>query len=159
QLVRLAGRWGSGGLEKYGAEITASLKSTAGDEAKADTPRADAARQWIELQPDDEQAVETLLGLITPRASPELATGLVEAVGQSTAPRAGRDLVARLGTLTPAARPAALRQLLGRADWTLALLGGIDEGKVRLDQLSLDQKQALAAHRDRRIAARAKELL
>jgi putative heme-binding domain-containing protein len=56
--------------------------------------------------------------------------------------------VASLAALTPAARPAALRQLLGRADWTMAMLTGIEEGKVRLDQLSLDQKQALAAHRD-----------
>jgi putative heme-binding domain-containing protein len=159
QLVRLAGRWGSGGLEKYAAEIAANLKATAFDESKPDAARAGAARQWIELRPDDEPAVQALLALITPRVSPELASGLIEAVGQSTAPRAGGELVASLAVLTPAARPAALRQLLGRTDWTLALLAGFEAGKVRLDQLSLDQKQALAAHRDRRIAARAKELL
>src|SRR5262249_54071848 len=126
QLVRLAGRWGSGGLEKYAAEIAANLKATAGDESKPDAARADAARQWVELHPEDDPAVQTLLGLITPRTSPELATGLIDAIGQSTAPRAGRDLVTSLATLTPAARPAALRQLLGRADWTRALLDGIE---------------------------------
>jgi putative membrane-bound dehydrogenase-like protein len=159
QLVRLAGSWGSGSLQKYATELAASLKAIAGDEAKPDAARADAARQWVELHPEDQAAVQALLGLITPRTTPDLASGLIEAVGQSTSPRTGRDLVEALAALTPAARPAALRQLLGRADWTLALLGAIDEGKVRLDQLSLDQKQALAAHRDRRIAARAKALL
>jgi putative heme-binding domain-containing protein len=103
--------------------------------------------------------VQTLLDLTTPRTSPELATGLIEAIGLSTSPRAGRDVIDRLGTLTPAARPTALRQLLGRADWTALLMDGFEAGKVRLDQLTLDQKLALAAHRDRRIAARANDLL
>jgi putative heme-binding domain-containing protein len=49
--------------------------------------------------------------------------------------------------------------LLGRADWTAVLLEGFEGGKARLDQLTLDQKQTLAAHPDRRIAARAKALL
>jgi uncharacterized protein len=159
QLVRIAGPWGKGALEEYAAEVAAGLRATVEAETKPDAARADAARQWIELRPEDEDAVQTLLGLITPRISPELATGVLEAVGRSSASRAGRDLIDRLASLTPAARPAALRLLLGRADWTVSLLSAIEEGKVRLDQLSLDQKQALASHRDRRIAGRAKALL
>jgi putative heme-binding domain-containing protein len=84
---------------------------------------------------------------------------LLEAIGRSTSPRAGGDLIDRLATLTPAARPEALRQLLGRGDWTTALMEAFEGGKARLDQLTLDQKQALAAHRDKRIANRAKALL
>jgi putative heme-binding domain-containing protein len=38
-------------------------------------------------------------------------------------------------------------------------MDGFEAGKVRVDQLTLDQKQALAAHRDRRIAGRARVLL
>ena len=71
----------------------------------------------------------------------------------------GAILVDRLGALTPGVRPVALRVLLGRGDWTAALLEGVEGGKVRLDELSLDQKQALAAHPDSSIAGRAKRLL
>jgi putative membrane-bound dehydrogenase-like protein len=159
QLVHLAGGWGRGDLEKYAAEIAAGLRATVADASKPDAVRADAARQWVELRPDAEGVVQALFGLITPQIAPELATGLLEAIGRSAAPQAGRNVIDRLAALTPAARPAALRQLLARRDWTILLLDGVEEGKVRLDQLTLDQKQALAAHRDRRIAGRARELL
>jgi len=49
--------------------------------------------------------------------------------------------------------------LLSRGDWTLALIDGVDQGKARLSELSLDQKQALAAHPNRRIAGRVRRLL
>src|SRR5262249_5360252 len=48
---------------------------------------------------------------------------------------------------------------LDRAAWTTALLDALDKGTVQLAELSLDQKQRLASHRDRTIASRAKKLL
>jgi putative heme-binding domain-containing protein len=49
--------------------------------------------------------------------------------------------------------------LLARSEWTTPLLDAIEQGKARLADLSLDQKQALANHPSRRIADRAKRLL
>jgi hypothetical protein len=68
-------------------------------------------------------------------------------------------LVERLASLTPTARAAALRVLLSRPESTRALLEGAEKGKVQLTELTLEQKQALAAHPDRQIAAQAKKLL
>jgi putative heme-binding domain-containing protein len=65
----------------------------------------------------------------------------------------------RVEGLTPGVRPAALRALVGRGEWTDALLDAAERGKVRLAELSLDQKQALASHPDRRLAERARKLL
>ena len=45
---------------------------------------------------------------------------------------------------TPAARSLAIRILLNRPASTRALLDAIDKGTVRLADLALDQKQALA---------------
>jgi hypothetical protein len=56
-------------------------------------------------------------------------------------------------------RPAALRILLGKTQWTRALLEAMGRGEVQPSDLSLDQRQALAAHPDRRVSWRARRLL
>jgi putative heme-binding domain-containing protein len=159
RLVGLASRWGNNGLARYSAEIAAGFLATARDESRPETERAAAARQLIELRPDDADATSRLLDLLSPRTPPGLAAGLVEAIGRSEAPSVGTLLTDRLGAMTPNVRQAALRALLGRSDWTAALLDGVAQGKARLDDLSLDQKQALAAHPNRRVSARARRLL
>jgi putative heme-binding domain-containing protein len=88
-----------------------------------------------------------------------LASGLVEALARSESAQVGQALTDALPRLTPAVRVAALRVLLAKTTWTLALLNAIQQGKVQLADLSLDQKQALASHPDRQIANRARRLL
>src|SRR5206468_2948121 len=68
-------------------------------------------------------------------------------------------LVGRLGGLTPSARAAGLRVLLARPEATRVLLAAVEKGGVSIGDLTLDQKEALAQHPDRKIAARAKKLL
>lgn len=159
QLILLAERWGSKGLEKYAGEVAASLLAAAREESKPDQARIDAARQLVEFRKTDTQTAQDVLALITPRSSPQLASGFVAAIARSGSPNVGAALVGRLDSLTPALRPEVLRALLSRADWTTGLLDGVDGGKVSLSDLSLDQKQALAAHPDKTIAERAKALL
>ncbi|HEX8199825.1 MAG TPA: c-type cytochrome, partial [Isosphaeraceae bacterium] len=158
-LVGLAIQWGSQRFEAEAARVAATFLASAQDESTPRAERVDAAGQLIRFRPSDPAAVEALLGLITPRTAPALASGLIAAIAQSQAPEAGPALVAALPTMTPAVRPDALRVLLGRSDWTEALLHGVEQGAIKLSQLSLDQKQALAAHPDGAIAARAKGLL
>ncbi len=49
--------------------------------------------------------------------------------------------------------------MLGRSDWVPAFVDWLEHDPARLSELALDQKQALAAHPNRDIAARAKKLL
>src|SRR5207245_7580441 len=49
--------------------------------------------------------------------------------------------------------------LLTRPDWTRSLLDEVDTGTVQLAELTLEQKQALAAHPDQRLRGRAIALL
>ncbi len=88
-----------------------------------------------------------------------MTAGLIEAVGRSEAAEIGAALVKATPSLTPTARTAALRVLMSRAEWTAALVDGLDQGKLQLADLSLDQKQSLASHADKALAARAKKLL
>jgi putative membrane-bound dehydrogenase-like protein len=158
-LIRLATLWGSKAFEKYAAETMTTLLALVGDEKAGDSARSDAARQLIGFRPNDEQIVEKLLLAITPRTPPEVTTGLLDALGGSQATNLGPAVVKQLAGWPPSARAAAVRLLLGRPEATRALLDGLDKGQLQLGELALDQKQALAAHPDRQIAARAKRLL
>src|SRR5207247_7010807 len=116
------------------------------DDKAGEAERIAAATQLIDLRHSDADAPEQVLELITPRTSPELAQGLLEAVGHSDSPAARDALVALLPALTPGGRAAGVRVLLGRADWTEALLDALQKGKVHITDLSLDQRQSLMSH-------------
>jgi putative membrane-bound dehydrogenase-like protein len=159
QLLTLAARWGSKVLDKYAAEIAAGFLSEANDPRASDDRRIAAAARVIDFRKNDPDTAAKVLDLLTPQTSPELARGLLDAVGHSEAPAVGAAIVEHLPALTPAVRPAALHVLLARADWTEALLGALEKGSVQLVELSLDQKQALAAHPSKAVAERARALL
>ena len=158
-LINLAARWGTKSLAKYSAEIADGLLAIVKDSSKTDEARADAARQLIEFLPSDAAPAKACLGLITPRTSPTLAAGLIEAVSKSDSPETGGAMVDALPTLTPNVRSQVVRSLLGRESWVGAFIKGVEDGKLRLSELSLDQSQALSVHPNREIAARAKALL
>jgi putative membrane-bound dehydrogenase-like protein len=158
-LIKLATAWGSKGFDKYAAETTAALFAVVADAKAGDTARANAAHQLAEFRPNDEQVVEKLLDVITPRTSPELTAGVLEALSASQAANLGPSVLKQLGGWPPSARAAGVSLLLSRPESTRALLDAFDKGKVQLSELTLDQKQALAAHPDKQIAARAKTIL
>ena len=102
---------------------------------------------------------QALLKLIMPRTSAELATGIVDAVALSTAPQVAENILDALAGMTPAGGSERSRLCWAASDWTAALIGALEKGLVRPGELSLDQKQALAAHPDKALAARASQLL
>jgi putative membrane-bound dehydrogenase-like protein len=159
QLVLLSERLGSKALAKYAAEIAAGLLTEVTDEKASASVRVAAAVRLIDFRPTDAAAVKKLLALVTPRTSPELARGILSAVGHSEAPVTGQALADLLPSLTPGVRPAAVRVLLGKTTWTPALLEALEKGRVPLSELSLEQKQALAAHPNPTVARRARTLL
>lgn len=159
QLAKLSKSWGSQALEQYAAEIVDALLVQVADSKRPAADRAAAARELIAYQPQSADAVTRLLELITPQMAPEAASGILTALGGSTAADVGPLLVARAQSLTPSARQTAIRVLLARPQTVAALLDALDGGELQISDLSLDQKQALAAHPDRRLQRRATELL
>lgn len=158
-LVSLGETWGSKRLKEHAAKLSARWWATLDDNAQSDEARGEAARQVVAFQKSAAEPAERVLAIITPRASSELAAGLIDAAVQSESPEVGAALAESLGSMTPASRPLVLRALLGRTAWTPALLDAIEGGQVQWAEISLDQQQSLAAHRDKRLAARAKTLL
>jgi putative membrane-bound dehydrogenase-like protein len=159
KLLRVAVTWGSTRLEKYVGEILVSLRKTLEDDKAAEKDRIGAARQLVELRPDDAQETASLLALLTPRTSPTFAAGIVDLLGNSASPTSVAALGAKLPTLPPSVRSAALRAMLSRPESTKIVLDSLDKGIVQLTELSLDQRQALASSKDKQIAFRAKKIL
>jgi hypothetical protein len=159
QLIRLASLWGSKELEKHAGEIGAALLASASDADASIRERIAAAQQLVGFQPADGEVVTKVLGLVTAQAAPELAEGLIAALSQSTAENVGPELIARVPSLTPAARDAAYRALLARPETTVALLDAVEAGRASLADLTLDQKQALGNHPSRRLRERAVAML
>ncbi len=159
RLLKLAALWRSERFESAIETITASLKEVVGNEEQPDEVRINAARQIVEFQSRDAKSVEGILDALTPRSSPKLSAGLIESLGQSESATVGELLVQRISSLAPSGQVAAQRVLLQRPQWTLALLAGVEQRRVTLRGLSLDQKQSLANHPNKQIAARAKKVL
>ena len=159
QLLGLASRWGVKGLDEYTAQLARDFLAAASDEKKPESSRVDAARQLIELRKTDPKAARDVISLVKPKTTPELAVGLISAVARSDSAEVGSAIVDAMGPMTPAASKASALVLLGKTEWTNALVNGIEGGKVPLSLLSLSQTQALAAHPDKAIAGRAKALL
>jgi putative membrane-bound dehydrogenase-like protein len=159
KLLKLASTWGVKGIDAQLAEITKAAFATVADVKAKDADRAAAAQQVVEFQPDGEDAAKALLDAVTDKTSPALAAGIFDALSQSKAKTVGPAVVGKLKDLQPAARPAALRLVLAKADSARAFLDTVEAGTLRFDLLALDQRTALASHPDRALADRAKKLL
>jgi putative membrane-bound dehydrogenase-like protein len=158
-LASLAGRWGlAPRFEKALAGLRQTLLAVITDEKRSEKERIEAAQRLGQMQPD-RAVLESLLGEVTPKVSPTLASGILDAAGQATSPELAPVLVERWNQLTPRLRQQAAAILLGRPAWSAALLDAMDKGTVSASDLSLDQSQQLTNHPDRKLAERARVLL
>ncbi len=151
RLAQLARRWGSDRFEKYLSELADSLIAIVEDSQTAATERLAAAGRLAEMQMLDGPTVDRLLETISPQTPPDVAAGLVKALEQSEADEVADALLSRFPNLTPAVRGVGIQVLLRRPSLSRALLQGIEQGRVELSELTLDQKQSLSAHPDAEI--------
>jgi len=159
RLVALASKWGSRELDQIAAQLAKELLATIKSD-KAESPsRAAAAEQLIALRPSDPAVAESLLEAISPRESAELNAALLDAASNSQADETGEAIANVMPGMTPSIRAQAIVALLRKAEWTGALLGAIESGSIQLAELSLDQQQNLAAHPDKQLARRAKQMI
>lgn len=158
-LSNLAAKLGSKALDKFTGEIAESYLVEVRDTKLESPKRIDAAKQLVSFRKSDAGVVDKLLGELGAKTPPELAAGIIEAIGQSEAETAGAAMVKSIGAFTPATRTSAIRLLISREAWTPALLTALDDGTLQLVDLTLDQKQALANHPQKKLAEQAKKLL
>jgi putative membrane-bound dehydrogenase-like protein len=158
-LSTLAERWGATSLDKYSAEIAKGFLEKAITEGGAEADRIAAASQLVSLKRNDPEVVKALIELVTPQRSTDFNAGILGAIRQSEAAQTGEILVEALKRMPPTAKPIAIAALMERIEWTLAFVKAAEAGKAEISDLSLDQKQSLAAHPIKVIAEIAQKLL
>ncbi len=150
-LLRVAARWQVSNLEAQLTKVTEQLAKTLKNEDATATQKIAAATSMIGMRPTSDDAVQMVLDLIGPQADPDLANGLLKAVGESRAKSVVDRMVALASGGTPAVRAAAISTLLARAELTEGLLQAMQAGKLSWSDLALDQKQALQSHPDQKV--------
>jgi putative heme-binding domain-containing protein len=179
RLLALAQRWGQ--EELFGTSvgtIIASLKKQVTDGSATDNERVAVAKRLVALEdrPDVWKLVLDQVTLLTP---PDLAVGLVNALGESrdgrisdstTRPIAsGRALRSRTSPLatevvdrwqqfTPTVRRAAVVLLMRRPEWAATLLLEIENRTINRTDLASELWAQLKQHPDRSVSRRAERL-
>ena len=159
KLLQLASLCGSKALETHAKEIVDSLLKVVNDADSKTEARIDAAEEAIGFQSESTDLLAAVLDTINLQTQPDLAAGLIESAGLSTAKDAGKMIVDRTEQMTPSMKATAIRILLSRPATTTALLNAVEAGKMEISDLTLDQKQALRVHPDRSIRTAAEKLM
>ena len=159
KLLQLASLCGSQALESYATEIVTSLLNVVSDSEAVTPDRINAAREAIGFQAENAEVLSVVLDMVNLQTTPELAVGLIEAAGVSTADAVGPQLVERTAQMTPQMKAATIRVLLSRPATTTALLTAIAAGTLDIGDLTLDQKQALRVHPNQAVRQVAETLM
>src|SRR6185369_9685948 len=158
RLLALAQRWGQ--PELFGTSVAAilnALKSKIIDAALTDDVRAAAAKRLIGLQ-DNSDSTDLVLKQITVLTTPGLATGLINALGDSRISRTSEAVVGHWNQLSPAVRRAAVAVLMRRGEWAMTLLEAIDKQRVSKTDLGPEHWSQLKQNPNRAVARRAERL-
>lgn len=159
KLVRFAARCGSKALQSEVATIIASTTNTLTNENGEPAKRLSAARDLIGFKAQDPAVVTTILETITPQMSPEFASELLDVAKSSESDQAGVAMLAAITDFPPRLKTSAINVLLSKTAWSKSLLEAAEAKQFDLDELSLEQKQALRSVPDATLQIQAEKLL
>jgi putative heme-binding domain-containing protein len=158
-LAALAGRWGLGSrFEKALVGLRKTLLALVLDAKRSEKERIESAQRLAQMNPNRD-VLDTLLAEVSPKASPALAAGILDAAGQATSPELAKVILERWSQWTPRLRQQSAGILLRRPKWSTTLLDALDKGDVSASDLSLEQAQQLSNHPDKKLAERARTIL
>ena len=159
QVVTLAQHTGSTALDSQIGRISDALVSTIDDSKAADADRISAAERLVQLRPADAKIVDLVMQRVGGKASPEIAAGLIAAIGRSTAAEAPAAILDRLASFTPPVRDVAVRTILANRDWAATLVERLEKRQVNLGDIPIVERTKLTDHPDRKVRDRAKKIL
>ena len=159
QLVTLVQHTGSKALDSKIGRISEALFAEIDRAESSEASRAESAERLVMLRPADPTVVEAILDRVGGRTSPELSSGLIVALGKSSASEAPVALLDTLASLTPQVREAAVRTVLANRDWAAKLVERLEQGKVSLGDIPIVDRAKLTEHPDRGVRDRAKKIL
>jgi uncharacterized protein len=156
----LIARWDQeGALREALQPVLGRLRENLQDETLAEDERAQAAVNLVGVRAFDEQLVPDVAGLLASNASISLQRQVIEALGQSGDPEAGRRLIDAYAEVELELHEALFAELVRRPDWSLALLEEVAGHRLSLGLLGPTRVHRLRTHADRRVASRANEVI
>jgi len=158
-MLQVADRWGSQRLETYTRQIVADLVEALNDDSTSDIDRISAAQKLVSFKSMDASTTATLLQAITPQVAPEFASKLVAAIAAMQEDTVGQQVIDAAETWSPSLRTAAFEILLLRKPWTSSLLLAMEEGRLQVSDLSLEQRRTLGNLSDDKMKLQAMAIL
>ena len=158
-LIAFVQRCGSDVLDNAMDQVVEALLAVIENDDAASDARSEAAARLVGMRPNDGDLAAQLLDLIDARTNPDVAQGVLAAVGLSKGVDVAGALIEKATTLPPAIRDAALRLAVGNAEWVAVLIDEIEAGTVRLTDLPLVERNRLAEHPNEKIRERARKLI
>ena len=143
-------------LHAFFDELRARVKDT----SLPDQDRAGAAR--FLGHPSvfaGESDLRLLAGLLVPQSPPLLREAVLEALGRARPAGTPKALTSQWKTLAPSDRARALGLLLGRSDWTSALLDAVESGSIVPGEVDASSRSRLLDLKDPALRQRAETLL
>ncbi len=101
---------------------------------------------------------QLLLGCLEPTQDRRLRSAALSNLSRFSDPSVGQQVLNRWRGLLPGDRPAGLRLLLSRRDWSLQLLEAMESGVVLPNEVSASQRQQLLRLGDEAMRSRAQAL-
>jgi putative membrane-bound dehydrogenase-like protein len=158
-LLRLGAMLGSSKLGKYSAMLAKQLQTMVDDVELDAADRVAAAEEWLAISSDKEETVASLVERLTPQLVPDVSTGVIRSLANTTAENVATQLLDVWSTMTPAQRTDIVAVLMTKPNTTFALLNAIREQKIGFGDLSLDQRQTLVNHPRQLVRQQAQQLM
>ncbi len=159
QLVTLASGWGSEKLKKYAEEIISGLNETIAKSDATVEARLNAVKQLIQISGGNQEVLEKLIAMLNPQTPPQLSSGIVRSLSESRSKELAGLLFAKWQTLTPKLREDVVAVLLVRPETAAQLVDSLSKGPIQVGDLTLDQRETLKNHPDRRLRDAAVKVL
>lgn len=159
QLVTLASGWGSQKLKKYAEEIIAGLNETIAKSDASVDARIGAVKQLLQISGGSDEVLTQLVDMLTPQTPPQLSSGIVRSFSAARSKNVADLLFAKWSMLTPKLREDVVAVLLVRPETATQLVENLSKGTLQVGDLTLDQRETLKNHPDRRLRDAAVKVL
>ncbi len=108
---------------------------------------------------EQEQGIEALAEMLSPRNSRSIQSAAVKSLSQFGNQKTPDLFLERWKSFGPGLRAEVLSALLSRKAWVQSVLDGIEEKTIRVSEIDASNRQLLLNHKDKEIQKRAKKLL
>jgi putative membrane-bound dehydrogenase-like protein len=146
------------GALKKAAAVFPAARSLVADAAQPTEQRVAALNLLGREEANRASDLQLLAGLLNPQSPPEIQRAAIKSLGQTADAGVPELLFKGWAGHAPAARTAAIDELLGRDPWALELSQQIEKGKVSPLDLDAQRRERLLKHKSPEIKALAQKI-